>query len=243
MSKLKDALRKSGESDGGRALGFAPSSTAKHRSLLVGIHTGAEAGGAKAGLRAGADFAVMHTDDATSAAASIAAADAGPAFFGSHVAKLAEGDGEKLVESGCAFVVVDPERGSAAEAAHEDLGVVIPVDLSAEHRDLQTLSRLDLEAVVVPEEIAGISLSLHASLLRASALTGRRVLVKVAASIAESELKVLRDSGVGALLVPDSASAKAVKGLIDRIESLEPRKPADEGGRHISLGQQSASAS
>lgn len=239
MSKLKDALRKSRQSDGGRAIGFTSASNKKHRGILVGVHTGADVGGAKTALGAGADFAVIHTEDGKSAAAAISAAEAGDAFLGAHVGTLAEGDGEKLAEAGCVFVVVDPDKALAAEAAHEDLGIVIPVDLNAEHRDLQTLSRLDLEAVVVPEEIGDISLARQASLHRAAALTGRPLLVKTAATIGEAELAVLRDSGVGAVLVPDSASAKAVKDLVRRIESLEPKKP-DDDGRHISLGSQSA---
>lgn len=240
MSKLKDALKKSRQSDGGRAIGFAPEASRKHRVILVGVHTGADVSGAGAGLGAGADFAVIHAEDGTVAAAAIAAAEAGDAFLGAHVGKLAAGEGEKLADAGCEFVVVDPDNALAAEAAQDGLGMVIPVNLAAEHRDLQTLSRLHLEAVVVPDEIGDISLSRQASLLRAAALTGQRLLVKVSVDIAEPELEVLRDSGVGAILIPDSASAKAVKELIGRVESLEPKKPEDDGP-HISLGGQRAS--
>jgi len=240
MSKLKDALKKARQSEGGRALGFTPAAGKNHRGILVGIYTGPDFAAAKTGLGAGANFAVIHTDNGATAATAIAAAEAGDAFLGAHVGTLAEGDGEKLAEAGCAFVVVDPDKALAAEAAHEGFGIVIPVDLAAEHRDLQTLSRLDLEAVVVPEEIGDISLTRQASLRRAATLTGQRLFVKVAVTVTESELEILRDSGVGALLIPDSAPADAIEELIARIESLKPRKPEDDG-RHISLGSQQTS--
>ena len=240
MNKLSEAFKKSRKSDGGRPLGFAPSNEAKHRSILVGVHAGSDAASATTAIKAGADFAVVHTDDGTSAASAISAAEAGDAFIGAHVGTLREGEGEKLAEAGCGFIVVDPAQTSAAEADQDDVGLVIPVDISAEDSALQTLARLDPDAVVVPEEIGEITLSRRAALLRTSALTGKRLFVKTGAGITSADLKVLRDSGVGAVIVPDSTSEADLTGLIRRIEDLPARKSADDDGRPISLGHQAA---
>lgn len=220
MGRLGEALRRKQRSESGR-LGFGAPARAQRRALLPGT-LGGGAREAAAALAAGADFAIVAAADAESAAD---AARGIEGLAGADVASLAAGAAGALREAGLDFVVADPEA-SAADVAGGELGLVLAADEAWDEARLRALAALDLDAVLVREPVAALTLARRISLTRTAMLCGAPLLVAVAPDVAGADLAALRDGGAGGVVVPAKTSARKLAALIGRIEAVPPRRRA-----------------
>ena len=220
MGRLGEALRRKQRSESGR-LGFGTPAREQRRALLPGT-LGGGAREASAALAAGADFAIVAAADADAAAE---AARGIEGLAGADVASLAAGSADALREAGLDFVVADPEA-SAADVAGGELGLVLAADEASDEARLRALAALDLDAVLVREPVAALTLARRISLTRMAMLCGAPLIVAVAPDVAVADLAALRDGGAGGVVVPAKTSARKLAGLIERIEAVPPRRRA-----------------
>ncbi len=227
MGRLGETLRRKQRSEGGR-LGFGTPARERRRALLLGA-LGGGAEEAAAALAAGADFAIVSAPDAESA---VEAARGVEGLLGADVASLAAGSAPALREAGLDFVIADPQA-SAADVAGGEPGLVLAADEAWEEARLRALATLGLDAALVRAPVGALTLARRISLTRVAMLCGAPLLVAVEPDAASADLTALRDGGAGGVVVPAGTSADALARLIERIETVPPRKRArrrDEDG-------------
>lgn len=229
MSQLQKKIERIQRPEGPR-LGFGPVSRDKARALLLGVvATGAAE--ARTALGAGADL-VLVRGQAESVAAVLKEIAAEGACLGALVDALDETGAAKLKEAGCDFVVAPANSTEAAAVDTGATGHVVHATLTEPEPFLRGLAPLGLDGLYVGELSASLSLAGQVDLVRTASLASTPLLVAVGPAATAAQLRVLRDSGVGAVLVPAGVDTAA---LDSALRAVPPPRAAHRGGRELAL--------
>ena len=141
--------------------------------------------------------------------------------------------------AGADFIIVGPEA-NLATLALDSVGLVIEADESWPDATLRSLEMFQPDAIYLNLGDAPLSLPRLLSLRRVSALAGPLVVEAPAAPDANT-LRLLRDAGAAAIIVPAGDRA-ALTALRERIDALPPRRRRKEDRAEATLPHPSASA-
>ena len=149
--------------------------------------------------------------------------------------KVEEMDGDKargLVETGCDFFLVSPERVTVEAVKDERAAYLLSLPPDADDRFLRAIEDLPVDAVFMSIASTESSLTLQHLINIGSVRTmfDKYLMVGVPATISSKDLEGLRDMGVDALVVDAGRSSEKVLGAIkENLLSLpRQRKPRSE---------------
>ncbi|KAA0238927.1 hypothetical protein EDM76_04060 [bacterium] len=240
MSQLKKMIARLGRPQNA-GIGFGPVSREKPKALLLAA-LAPDAGTARQLLEAGADVAIACAADAQGVRSVIEGLAGGKVIAGAWVSAIDGAGAEALRSAGCDFVISTVE-GTAADAVDPDqMGVVVAVDNRLDDTTLRAMAPLGLDGLFVERSPGNMNLAAQLDLVRLATLSGTPLLVTASADVTVAELRVLRDSGVAAVVLPESAATGEVKALAERLRTVPARKPKREG-QDIALVPSMASGS
>lgn len=230
MSKLQKAIGRLGRRETS-GFGFGAVQRDQPRSMLLGTIVSPD--GAAAALEAGADFVLIQAADAIAAVAGVKAAVEAKALAGAFVDRIDGPGADALAEAGCDFVV-SPLAGTASVAVDtERMGQVVRIETTISDTMLRSLAPLGLDALFVESMGATTTLEEQLELVRLASFSGAPLMLTVAPETAMPELRVLRDSGTAAVVLPAGSSADQLRSLAATLRTLPASKRAKE--REIAL--------
>ena len=172
------------------------------------------------GVVEGADFCLALNDSHISAAES-SELD----LWGIRLDALTAESVAEAKERGAAFVSFLVADAQAAALLDDEMDYVIRLDnLRIEEADARTLGSLRPAELAVAVDFP-VSLSAALALRRLALLAATPLGVKCAADIDSGDIEVLRDAGVGALVLDEGSSSDDVAEVRQRIADLPERKP------------------
>ncbi len=229
MTQLQKAIAKIQKRDA-PGIGFAPVRRDPPKTLLLAAEV-ADAAAATAALDAGADFFIVTGVGAADAIKASGRADRG----GARLDSLDEATTDALKAAGALFVVCAPANTKASAVDTDNLGFIAVVDLDLDEQTLKALAGLGLDALAIPATTVPETLADQLAIVRLAQLGGAPVIAPVTAGATAAQLRVLRDSGVG-LVVVAGASAPEITTLVAAIKALPPRKKGnDHEGRDVAI--------
>jgi hypothetical protein len=152
----------------------------------------------------------------------------GDVLWGARVSRVNEKGLDELKESGCDFILVESEDAPAAVVRDDGMarGKELPLDVT--ERQARVLEDLPFDFLTLKYNVKPEKLTL-AGLLEfqaAVSMVGKHIVLEVGELPSESELSLLRDLPIDAVIVPaDGLTAKQGKSIRDAIDAIEPRKP------------------
>jgi hypothetical protein len=137
-----------------------------------------------------------------------------------------------LIEKGCDFFVVSPEKTQIEAMKEEKSAYLFPVPPDADDRFLRGVEALPVDAVILSLDSGDSPLTLQnfISIGAIRSMLDKYVFLKVATAPTSKELETLRDAGVDALVMDvEKSSEKALTELKERLLDLpKPRKGRSE---------------
>lgn len=223
MSQLKKAIERVGRRESG-PLGFGQFARARRRAMLLAV-VAANEREAAAAAEAGADIVIAASADANAAKKAVQAAGGDRFPVGVIVERLDRASAGGLAEAGVDFIV-SPFATTAATAVDSGRsGHVISLSDEPDDTTLRALGPIGLDALLVDRGPDELTLERQARLVRLAQLTATPLLFRVDPAIDVDELRVLRDSGGAAVVLPQGTSAADVAGVISRLEEVpEPHR-------------------
>lgn len=152
----------------------------------------------------------------------------GDVLWGARVSRVNEKGLDELKESGCDFILVESEEAPAVILRDDGMarGKELPLDVT--ERQARVLEDLPFDFLTLKYDVKPEKLTL-AGLLEfqaAVSMVGKHIVLEVSELPSESELSLLRDLPVDAVIVPAGGlTAKRGKLIRDAIDAIEPRKP------------------
>ena len=227
MSQLQKKMQKLQRREG-PSMGFGAAVREQPRAMLL-IALTANKTEAKAALEAGADAVIIRAQAAKAVAALDSLADKHNSV-GVLTQGLDEEDAAALAKAGCDFVISSLEATESVAVDTDRMGHILIASEGMADNTLRAIAPLGLDALYVEREAGGTMLANQLGLVRLATFTSTPLVVTVAAKASVAELRVLRDSGVGGVIAPESASAAELKALIKAlIEVPAPKKSRRDG--------------
>ncbi len=152
----------------------------------------------------------------------------GDFLWGARLSTVDEKGLDELKESGCDFILVESEDVTAAVLRDDGMarGKELPLDVT--ERQARVLEDLPFDFLTLKYDIRPDKLTL-AELLEfqaAVSMVGKHIVLEVSELPSESELNLLRDLPVDAVIVPaGELTATQGKSIREAIDAIEPRKP------------------
>ncbi|MCC7366013.1 MAG: hypothetical protein IT303_16735 [Dehalococcoidia bacterium] len=233
MSQLQKKIQKIQRREG-PALGFGPKVREQPRAVLLGV-VAADAAAATAAADAGADVVILQAADAAGAAAAVKKAARKELALGVQLASLDEAGAAALREAGCDFVVSTLEGTASAAVDTEAMGQVIVASEAMEDNTLRALAPLGLDGLLVERAAGAMTLAQQLGLVRLASFAGTPLIVSVTGEASVSELRVLRDSGVGVALLPAGSAASAIEALDKNLRAVPAPKKGRAEGRELAI--------
>jgi len=234
MSQLQKTIARLQRRDG-PAIGFGPVSREQPRAMAL-VATATTTAEAKAALDGGADAVIFRLGDAAAAATAMAGVAGPKVAAGALLPALTESDAETLRAAGCDFAVCALETTDSGAVDPEKMGHVVIAHATVEDNTLRSLAPLGLDALYVERPAGPMKLSTQLGLVRLASFSGAGLMATIDASASVSELRVLRDSGVVAVVAPAGAAPADLSALGSRLKEVPaPRKPRREGGGDMAL--------
>lgn len=233
MSQLQKILARIQRREG-PSIGFGRVSREQPRAmaLIAAVRTAAEA---RAALDAGADAVLFNTGSAALVAPEVQSV-AGPRIAaGVSLPVLSVADAERLREAGCDFVVSPLETTDSAAVDPEKMGHLVAASESMEDNTLRALAPLGLDALFVQRAHGPMKLSEQLGLVRLSSFSSTGLVVTVDLAASTPDLRVLRDSGVVAIVAPEGASAADLASLNERLRAVPPPRRARSESTQVAL--------
>ncbi len=234
MSQLQKTIAKLQRRDG-PAIGFGPVSREQPKAvgLIARVRSSAEA---SAAFEAGADAVLFHFGDAATAAKALDGV-AGPKIAaGVLLDALSEADAETLRAAGCDFVVSPLETTDSGAVDNEKMGHVVIASESLEDNILRSLGPLGLDGLYVERPHGAMKLAGQLGLVRIASFASTGIIATIDAGASVSDLRVLRDSGVVAVVAPASSSPADLAEIVTRLKAVPPpRKSRREGTGDMAL--------
>ena len=209
----------------GPSIGFGRVTREQPRAmaLVATVRTAAEA---RAALDAGADAVIFQAGSASLAAAQLREVAGPKVAAGVSLPVLSVADAEVLREAGCDFVISPLETTDSAAVDVEKMGHLVAAGESIEDNTLRALGPLGLDGLFVQRAHGPMKLSEQLGLVRLSSFSNTGLVVTVDLAASAADLRVLRDSGVVAVVAPEGASPADLAALNERLRAVPPpRKP------------------
>ncbi|MBN9494934.1 hypothetical protein J0H33_16540 [bacterium] len=231
MSKLSKKITKIQRRDAG-GFGFG-AHREQPRAMLLGV-LAEDAAGIKAALEAGADIVIVRGKDPGKA---IAAAGATDSTVGAWVESLDAAAADALHEGGCDFVVSALGTTDAAAVDTERMGQVIAQggDDSLDDTTLRALGPLGLDGIFMEAASGAMTLMQQLELVRVASFASTPLMVTAGVDASIAELRVLRDSGTAAVIVPAGSKAADVAALGERLRQIPSSNRGRENGRDMAI--------
>ncbi len=227
MSQLQKKMQKLQRREGA-SIGFGAATREQPRAMVL-VALVATASAAKDAVEAGADAVVLRLP-AETAVAQLEGVASAKVAVGVMTDALNEAAAAALAKAGCDFVISTLENTESTAVDTERMGHILIADEGAEDNTLRALAPLGLDALYVTRKAGGIMLAHQLALVRLSSFSSTPLLVPVQNGASVSELRVLRDSGVGGVVAPEGASAEQLKRLIETLIAVPaPKKSRREG--------------
>jgi hypothetical protein len=232
LSQLQKAIERIQRREGPR-MGFSQAMRETPRAMLAGIIVN-DAGPAKEMLAQGADVVIVRAKDATEAAARIAKVENGKAAIGALLTELDEAGAEALAKAKCDFVI-SPLEATTAEAVDTDrMGHVISAHRDLDDNTLRALGPLGLNALYVERAAGAMTMAGRLDLVRLATFTNTPLLVTVGTEAGVPELRVLRDSGVAAVIAPEGTTGAQMEKLFEALKAV-PAPKRERRGSDIAI--------
>jgi 2-keto-3-deoxy-L-rhamnonate aldolase RhmA len=229
LSRLQKAISRIQRRESPRSIGFGVQAREKPRAMLLGVlaDTGAAANSA---LEAGADLVILKGPSGKSAVEQLKAVAGNEHAVGAWIDQVDDAAGSALAEAGCDFVVSTIEGTAATAVDVERMGQVLVASHQMDDTTLRALAPLGLDALVVEHGRGPMSLASQVQLLRLASFASTPLIVTATPDAPVAELRVLRDSGTVAVVLPAGSKADDIKAMSERLQSIPPRKQRREGG-------------
>ncbi|MEZ4493555.1 MAG: hypothetical protein R3C29_09635 [Dehalococcoidia bacterium] len=231
MSKLKKAIERAGKRESS-PMGFRRVEQEKRRAMLLGLVANDEKEASKA-AKLGIDVVLVAVNDGGKAATAFAAL--GDLAAGAIVNELSNEDAVKLADAGADFIA-SPFGATAATAVDTNRsGHVISLDGEFDDATLRALATIGLDALLIDRGSGPLTLQAQAKLVRIAQLTATPLLLQVEPSIAVDELRVLRDSGGGGVILPAGTSASDIEAVSERLREVPDIRKRDSSSSNIAV--------
>ncbi len=217
MSKLRERIRESGQRRA-RSFGFIRREDSPAIPQLLVMAEVSDVAGASAAIDAGAR-ALLFSGDRAVLREIVNASRGTP--VGARVDAATRDDAKALLEAGADFFVFDAAQTVAEALLERKLGRVVVAPASAADDDLKRYGALDLDAVLVGDP--GASLSVHGQLemRRLAEFTRAPLAVLVSNAVPAPSLEVWRNGGASVVLVPAAASG-SLAAIIEATNAVPP---------------------
>jgi hypothetical protein len=195
------------------------------------IATARNASEIQAALDAEADAVMVEAASASEAASAMDGLATEKLAIGAIVPSLSTSDAETLRQAKCDFVVSTLDGTDSAAVDTEKAGQVVVAGEEMEDNTLRALGPLGLDGLYVRLASGSMTLGQRLGLVRLATFAATGLLVTVNEDAKAAGLRVLRDSGVLAVVAPAGASPEALKALSNELKAVPPSKKArHEGG-------------
>ena len=242
MSQLQKAITRTQRREVTGGLGFGQARKEQPKSMLAGVAARDEAA-AKSLLAAGADLVLIRAKDAAGALKALKSVATDKTCVGVQVSALDAAGAEALHKAHCDFVVSPLESTAAAALDPDTMGHVLVGSSALEDTTLRALGPLGLDALYVELEAGAMTLASQLGLVRMSSFASTALLVAVNADIPIAELRVLRDSGVVAVIAPEGTTPQQLEALIANLKAVPPPKKNKREGAEMAIVPSAASRS
>ncbi len=233
MSQLQKKTSRIQRREGPR-IGFRSFAKETPRAMLLAA-IATDAKGGKQAFEAGADVVVLKASDAKAAAATVKALVNEDETVGVWSATLDEEAAEALHEAGCDFVVSTLEGTASAAVDTERMGQVVVAGDAFDDTTLRSLAPLGLDALFVERPPGAMTLAQQLGLVRIATFAGSWLMVTIDPHATVADLRVLRDSGAGVVVVGAGTPADQIKALIEALKAVPAPRKGKADGREIAL--------
>ena len=229
MSQLQKRIQRLQRREG-PAIGFGRVVREQPRAMAL-IATARNAAEIQAALDAEADAVLVEAASAAEAASAMDGVATEKLAIGAIVPSLSTTDAEALRKAKCDFVVSALDTTDSAAVDSDKNGQVVIASEAMEDNTLRVLGPLGLDGLFVRLSGDSMTLGQRLGLVRLATFAATGLIVTVDSSAKATALRVLRDSGVLAVVAPAGASPEALKALSDELKAVPPPKKArHEGG-------------
>ncbi len=228
QKKIARILRREGP-----AIGFGARTRETPRAMLLAALATDERN-ARAALEAGADAIVFRVDDLARAAGALETLKKDKQIAGAWIDNLEAAAADQLAKAGCDFVISTLDGTASAAVDTERMGHLIVASESLDDTTLRSLGPLGLDGLVVELPAGAMKLKDQLGLVRLASFASTQLVVRVDADATTADLRVLRDSGAGAVIAPEGATPAQIKALVESLKAVPPPKKGKEG-REIAL--------
>ena len=229
MSQLQKRIQRLQRREG-PAIGFGRVVREQPRAMAL-VATARNAAEISAALAAEADAVAVEAGSAAEAAAAMKGIATEKLAVGALLGSLSAADADTLRAAKCDFVVSPLETTESAAVDSEKSGQVVVASQEMEDNTLRALGPLGLDGLLVRMAGGSMTLAQQLGLVRIASFAATGLIVTVDAAVTASDLRVLRDSGVLAVVAPAGTSADGLKALSDQLKAVPaPKKGKREGG-------------
>jgi len=233
MSQLQKVITRLQRREG-PGIGFARvhRDQPKAMALVASVNNSAEA---RAALDAGADAVLFQSGSASIAAGALKDVAGERVAAGAALPVLSVKDAETLAEAGCDFVVSPLETTDSAAVDTERMGHLVNVSENMEDNTLRSLAPLGLDGLFYQRSGGSMKLGEQLGLVRLASFSGTGLMVTVPNGIEVADLRVLRDSGVVAVVAGAGASTDEIKGIAERLTAVPPPRKSKREGSDMAI--------
>ncbi len=233
MSQLQKTISRLQRREG-PGIGFARVHRDQPKAMAL-VATVGSADEATKALGAGADAVLFQAGSASIAASAMKDITGDRVAAGVALPVLSVKDAEALAEAGCDFVVSPLETTDSAAVDTERMGHLVNVSENMEDNTLRSLGPLGLDALFVQRPAGSMKLGEQLGLVRLASFSGTGLMVTVPNGIDVADLRVLRDSGVVAVVAAAGASPDDLKGIAERLQAVPPPRKGKREGNDIAI--------
>ena len=231
MTRLQQAISRIQRREGPR-LGFGAPTREQPRAMLAAA-LASSSGAVPALAAAGADVIILEAADAASYASAVSDIDSGDAVLGVVLARLDGDAAARLGDAGCDFAVSPLEETASVAIDPEGIGVVIRASANLSDATLRAVGPLGLDGIYLEVPAASLGLPEQLELVRLASLTSTPLVAAVGGVPGVADLRVLRDSGVAAVVLPAAASVEQLEELVTNLKAV----PAPNRARRERSGE------
>lgn len=152
-------------------------------------------------------------------------------LWGAAVTSVGGDDMDALSEAGCDFLLVDSRQASAVVLREDDMARGFPIHIGITEEEARPLEDLPIDLLTLEADPAWWPLTVDRLIQLQStvSMVSKHILLKVSACPPKSDLPLIRDLPVDALVVDlATISDEQLSEIRSAVDELPPRKPRAE---------------